>query len=313
MKSQKEGFSVKKGRWVIWTAILLTLLLGCAGKDMKLTTQGSEAIFMNDYKSAEKYLDEALALNPENPYALLNMGVVYENTGRKEQAIGMYQKVIELNPKGKEDESLTELARTKLKNLQLEMVRNYRSPVKSFFTASEEPDLKDFFPSLKDPASEVPAPESVKPNMTQKAGDPSTPSQESVPSKNSAPSKGFAPINEIEKKALEPLSPPPPPTAVNTADETPTPPPPDLKKAEPAEKIYSIQVASYKNLDSAVKRIAELIESGYDAFYKKADIKGKGTWHRIFVGKFKTKEEAVQKAQTMKEQKVISDFMIKVI
>ena len=49
---------------------------------------------MNDYQSAEKYLAEALALNPENPYALLNKGVVYENTDRKPQAIAMYQKVI---------------------------------------------------------------------------------------------------------------------------------------------------------------------------------------------------------------------------
>jgi cell division septation protein DedD len=280
---------------------MLTLLMGCAGKDMKLTTQGSEAIFMNDYQSAEKYLDEALALNPENPYALLNMGVVYENTGRKEQAISMYQKVIEMNPKGKEEQSMTELARTKLKNLQLEMARNYRPADKSYLTASEEPDLKDFFPTLKEPASEVPAPDPVKPNMTQNTVDPSTPSE------------GAAPINEIEKKVLEPLSPPPPTTGVKKADEVSTMPSPEPGKTEPAQKIYSIQVASYKNLDSAVKRIAELIESGYDAFYKKADIKGKGTWHRIFVGKFKSKEEALQKAQTMKDQKVISDFMIKVI
>ena len=337
IKNQMGGFFVEKGRWLIWTAMMFTLLQGCAGKDMKLTTQGSEAIFMNDYQSAEKYLDEALDLNPENPYALLNMGVVYENTGRKEQAISMYQKVIELNPKGKEDQSITELARTKLKNLQMEMARNSRTAGKSYVTASEEPDLKDFFPSLKESASKDPASDPVKSNMTLKMVGPTTPSQESVPIEKSAPlkdstpsqgsvlsqgsalsqgsvlSQGSASINEIEKKVLEPLSPPPPTTEVKKADEAPTAPSPGPEKAEPAEKIYSIQVASYQNLDSAVKRIAELIESGYDAFYKKADIKGKGTWHRIFVGKFKSKEEALQKAQTMKDQKVISDFMIKVI
>ena len=302
---------MKKGRWFIWTIILLILLLGCAGKDMKLTNQGSEAIYENDYKSAEKYLDEALALNPENPYALLNMGVVYENTGRKEQAITMYQKVIEIDPKGKEEQSIKELARSKLKNLQLEMARNSRPAGKSSLAVSEEPDLKDFFPSLKDPETENPAP--MKSNMTQQtAGAPSI-AQESAPVNGSTPSKGSAPINEMEKKVLEPLSPPPPTPEVKKANEAPTAPPPEPGKAQGAKKVYSIQVASYKNLDGAVKRIAELIESGYDAFYKKADIKGKGTWHRIFVGKFKTKEEALQKAQTMKDQKVISDFMIKVI
>jgi cell division septation protein DedD len=327
--------------------------MGCAGKDMKLTTQGSEAIFMNDYKNAEKYLNEALALNPENPYALLNMGVVYENTDRQEQAIAMYQKVIDINPKGKDDQSITELARTKLKNLQMEMARNYRPVEKSYLTASEEPDLKDFFPSLKDPAPKNTDPDPERPSMTQQTVNPSTPSQESVYSEVSAPSiestrsegaapsiesthsEGAAPANEstpsegtfparanpsktiptddMEKKILEPLSPPHPAREVKKADETPTAPSPEAGKIAPAEKIYSIQVASYKGLDGAVKRIAELIESGYDAFYKKAEIKGKGTWHRIFVGKYKTREEALHKAQTMKDQKVISDFMIKVI
>ena len=330
----------------MWATIMFILLMGCAGKDMKLTTQGSEAIFMNDYKSAEKYLNEALALNPENPYALLNMGVVYENTGRQEQAIAMYQKVIAINPKGKDDQAITDLARTKLKNLQMEMARNYRPVEKSYLTASEEPDLKDFFPSLKEPAPINTDPDTKRPNMTQPMVDPSAPSQESVPSKRSAPSnestrsEGAAlanesapsegtlpgranpgranparanPIDNVEKKILEPLSPPPPAMEVKKADEAPTAPSQETVKIAPAEKIYSIQVASYKDLDGAVKRIAELIESGYDAFYKKAQIKGKGTWHRIFVGKFKTREEALRKAQTMKDQKVISDFMIKVI
>jgi cell division septation protein DedD len=305
--------------------MMFTLLIGCVGKDMKLTTQGSEAIFMNDYQSAEKYLDEALALNPENPYAVLDMGVVYENTGRKEQAISMYQKVIEMNPKGKGEQPITELARTKLKNLQMEMARNSRPAGKSYMVASEELELKDFFPSLKEPESEDSAPDPVKSNTTEKTVGPSTlspdpipikgsrPSESAAPSEGASPSESAASINEIEKKVLEPLSPPPSTTEVKKADEAPTTPSLGPGKAEPAEKIYSIQIASYRSLDSAVKRIAELIESGYDAFYKKVDIKGKGTWHRIFVGKFKSKEEALQKAQSMKDQKVISDFMIKVI
>ena len=106
------------------------LLLGCAGKDMRLANQGSEAIVMNDYRSAEKHLGEALALNPDNPYALFNMGVVYEKTGRQQEAIAMYQKVLELNPKEKDDQSnndsangqsITELARGNLVNLQMEI------------------------------------------------------------------------------------------------------------------------------------------------------------------------------------------------
>ncbi len=69
---------MEKGRWLIIITIMFALLLGCAGKDKKLTNKGSEAIVMNDYLGAERYLGEALALNPDNPYALFNMGVVYE-------------------------------------------------------------------------------------------------------------------------------------------------------------------------------------------------------------------------------------------
>ncbi len=46
-----------------------------------------------------------LALNPNNPYALLNMGVVYQNTGRPEKAREMYNRVIELRVKAATDKS----------------------------------------------------------------------------------------------------------------------------------------------------------------------------------------------------------------
>ena len=122
---------------------MFALLLGCAGKDMKLANRGSEALVMNDYQNAEKYLEESLALNPDNPYALFNMGVVYEKTGRKQKAVSMYQKVLELNPKEKGEKSsngsangrsITELARRNLVNLQMEIVmtaRFYQKPVLS--------------------------------------------------------------------------------------------------------------------------------------------------------------------------------------
>ena len=91
--------------------VALPLLSGCAAKDMKLANRGSKAIVIHDYRSAEKYLEEALALNPDNPYALFNMGVVYEKTGRQQEAIAMCQKVLELNPKEKDDQSNNDSAK----------------------------------------------------------------------------------------------------------------------------------------------------------------------------------------------------------
>lgn len=287
---------------------MFALLSGCAAKDMKLANRGSEALVMNDYQSAEKYLEESLALNPDNPHALFNMGVVYEKTGRQQKAISMYQKVLELNPKEKDDQSnngsangrsITELARGNLVNLQIEIARTSRFTEKPVLSRPEEPDLKDFFPALKEPMIEESA--SGKVEEPAVAQDPTAPLKES----NSA--------SEMEKTILEPLSPPPAATEVNKVEEEQAAPSPEPQKMEPPQKFYSIQVASYKNLDAAVKRIAELIESGYDAYYKEASIKGKGTWHRIFVDKFKSKEEALEQARTMKDQKVISDYMIKIM
>ena len=52
-------------------------------------------------EEAEKNLGEALKQNPNNPYALLDMGTVYQRTGRVDQAREMFEKVISLNPSEK--------------------------------------------------------------------------------------------------------------------------------------------------------------------------------------------------------------------
>lgn len=73
---------------------LVAMLAGCASlsRDMRLSNQAYEDILNKDYTQAEKHLTDALDINPNNPYALINMGVVYENTGRQAQAREMYEK-----------------------------------------------------------------------------------------------------------------------------------------------------------------------------------------------------------------------------
>ena len=295
------------------TTIMFALLSGCAGKDMKLANRGSDALVMNDYQNAEKLLEESLALNPDNPYALFNMGVVYEKTGRKQEAVPMYQKVLELNPKEKGEQSsigstsgrsITERARRNLVNLQIEIVMTSRFTEKPVPYRPEEPDLKDLFPVLKKPEMEDSA--------SGKADEPAV-AEEPKLKEPTYPVKESDPTSEIEKKNPEPLYLHPATTKVKRPVEATVTFPAEPQKTEPSKKVYSIQVASYKNLDGAVKRIAELIGSGYDAYYKKTSIKGQGTWNRIFVDKFKSKEEALDQARIMKDQKVISDYMIRII
>ena len=114
---------------IFCTLILSLCIAGCAAtlsKDMQLANQGFASLSKGNYAEAEQYLGQALAENPNNPYALLNMGVVYQNTERKPQAREMYQKLIKLNPpevasrsneKGGAGKTLVDIAKDNLEKL----------------------------------------------------------------------------------------------------------------------------------------------------------------------------------------------------
>ena len=113
----------------LFTIILLLLLVGCSSTpekapDVDLSEQAFEAISAGDYEKAEALLEVALSINPDNPYALLNLGVVYQNTGRVENAREQYVKIILLDAKetvvrsnveGMEGKSLVDIAKENLK------------------------------------------------------------------------------------------------------------------------------------------------------------------------------------------------------
>lgn len=87
---------------------------------MELSDRGYEKLASGKYREAKEYFHEALSINPENPFALINLGVVFEKEGAYPEAVEMYQKVISTgtaevarNPAGYtgEDISLVEIAR----------------------------------------------------------------------------------------------------------------------------------------------------------------------------------------------------------
>jgi len=55
-----------------------------------------KALAEGNYHRAETHLDYALTVNPDNPFALLNLGVVYQNTGQPERARAVYRRLIAL-------------------------------------------------------------------------------------------------------------------------------------------------------------------------------------------------------------------------
>ena len=113
--------------------LLLTGIAGCSGsssnvrQDVYLADQGYQELVKGNYEKAEANLKVALSINPENPYALLNLGVLYQNTGKVSKAKEMYRKLLALDPedkavattqKGYKGKKLTEIARANLKMLE---------------------------------------------------------------------------------------------------------------------------------------------------------------------------------------------------
>jgi Flp pilus assembly protein TadD len=101
--------------WIMGIFMISILFAGCAttGSDMAYSNQGFEELCKQNYTKAEEYLEKALEINPNNPYAILNMGCVCQNTGRLEKARQMYLKVIELESKDPAERSNEDWARGK--------------------------------------------------------------------------------------------------------------------------------------------------------------------------------------------------------
>ena len=96
-------------------------------KDMKWIDDGYNYLLAKNYDKAKFCFEKALSINPDNPYAFLNLGVVYEKRGNKSEAVKMYRKVIKLNPKiivkessdpEKTGYTLVDLAKDNLKMIQ---------------------------------------------------------------------------------------------------------------------------------------------------------------------------------------------------
>jgi len=72
-----------------------------------------------------------------------------------------------------------------------------------------------------------------------------------------------------------------------------------LKAPEPAlpeiaakGQVYTVQVASVKDQESADKLVIDLVKKGYQAYRSSGEVPGKGTWHRVRIGEFREKSEA---------------------
>lgn len=75
-------------------------------------------------------------------------------------------------------------------------------------------------------------------------------------------------------------------------------------------EVYSVHTASFKTSDQAQKDQNRLRAQGYDAFVVDAQVPGTGKWHRVYVGKFPSRQKALQLAQDMKKKAQIDQVFI---
>ncbi len=90
-----------------------------------LTDLGFARLQKKQNGAAKDYFMQALRIDPQNPYATINLGVVYEREGRYPQAKEMYERVLELQPQPAKEgsspaypyEDLRQLAKENLMHL----------------------------------------------------------------------------------------------------------------------------------------------------------------------------------------------------
>ncbi len=84
---------------------VLTKVLEICPDDMKIMNLLAETFFMEDkFGEAKTWLDRVFFIDPDNPRALYNMGVVHKETGEHEKAITMYEMAIRSYPEDKKED-----------------------------------------------------------------------------------------------------------------------------------------------------------------------------------------------------------------
>ena len=85
---------MKKKLAVIVVALLVAGAAACSTVN-KHVSKGFDYYQKNDYKNAEVEFLKAIEDDKDDPYAQLNLGALYQATGRPQKAIELYTKVLE--------------------------------------------------------------------------------------------------------------------------------------------------------------------------------------------------------------------------
>ncbi len=77
-----------------------------------------------------------------------------------------------------------------------------------------------------------------------------------------------------------------------------------------SEGGYQIQVASFDKQEDADKFVSDLRKRGHEAYRQAAHVPGRGLWHRVRIGPFKTKFQAQQYKDKFEKTERVSPFLV---
>jgi cell division septation protein DedD len=78
----------------------------------------------------------------------------------------------------------------------------------------------------------------------------------------------------------------------------------------PETARYTLQIGSFPTIEEAATYLNKFSESKTKTFLKATEIKGKGKWYRVYIGKFESKTAAEQAGETYKKDHVITSFIV---
>jgi cell division septation protein DedD len=80
--------------------------------------------------------------------------------------------------------------------------------------------------------------------------------------------------------------------------------------ADESGATFTVQVGSFSATSQANERVSSLRAAGFDARSTAVEIPGRGTWHRVQVGRFREREEAAKVAAQLREKAAASGSMV---
>jgi cell division septation protein DedD len=78
----------------------------------------------------------------------------------------------------------------------------------------------------------------------------------------------------------------------------------------PKTYVFCVHYASYRKLTEAKTEVARLSDKGFQASWIKTDVPGKGEWFRVYIGKEKTRQDAMDLAVKLKGARMIRESYV---